>query len=216
MGRQIIVIGVGRFGSAVAMELERLGHEVLAIDRSSRAIEAVADYVTHAVTADVTDQETLRELGAQDFDAAVVAIGTDERSSIMATVLLKKLGVKFVLAKAQNALHGDILSMVGADRVVYPERETGIRVAHSLTMPLAKDYFDVGPGYGLAKVFVDSRLAGKTLEELDLRGRFGVTPLFLRRGEQVIMNPHREERLRLGDELTVAGRDEQLEQLLQM
>ena len=216
MGRQIIVIGVGRFGSAVAMELERLGHEVLAIDRSSRAIEAVADYVTHAVTADVTDQETLRELGAQDFDAAVVAIGTDERSSIMATVLLKKLGVKFVLAKAQNALHGDILSMVGADRVVYPERETGIRVAHSLTMPLAKDYFDVGPGYGLAKVFVDSRLVGKTLEELDLRGRFGVTPLFLRRGEQVIMNPHREERLRLGDELTVAGRDEQLEQLLQM
>ncbi|MCM8749302.1 TrkA family potassium uptake protein [Thermomicrobiaceae bacterium CFH 74404] len=216
MGRQIIVIGVGRFGSAVAMELERLGHEVLAIDRSSRAIEAVADYVTHAVTADVTDLETLRELGAQDFDAAVVAIGTDERSSIMATVLLKKLGVKFVLAKAQNALHGDILSMVGADRVVYPERETGIRVAHSLTMPLAKDYFDVGPGYGLAKVFVDSRLVGKTLEELDLRGRFGVTPLFLRRGEQVIMNPHREERLRLGDELTVAGRDEQLEQLLQM
>ncbi len=216
MRRQIIVIGVGRFGSAVAIELERLGHEVLAIDRSSQAIEAVADYVTHAVTADVTDQETLRELGAQDFDAAVVAIGTDERSSIMATVLLKKLGVKFVLAKAQNALHGDILSMVGADRVVYPERETGIRVAHSLTMPLAKDYFDVGPGYGLAKVLVDSRLAGKTLEELDLRGRFGVTPLFLRRGDHVTMNPHREERLRLGDELTIAGRDEQLEQVLQM
>jgi trk system potassium uptake protein TrkA len=214
MRKQFMVLGVGRFGSAVAIELERLGHEVLAIDRSERAIEAVADYVTHAVTADVTDLEVLRTLGAQDFDAAVVAIGADERSSIMATVLLKKLGVRFVLAKAQNQLHGDILTMVGADRVIYPERETGIRVAHSLTMPLAKDYFDVGPGYGLAKVVVDQRMAGKTLAELDLRERYGVTPLFLRRGDRVIMNPHREERVQVGDELTIAGRDEQLQQVL--
>lgn len=213
MARQIIVLGTGRFGSAVARELERLGNEVLAMDRDPRAVEAVADDVTHAMTADVTDQEILTDLGVQDFDAAVVAIGTEERSSIMATLILKRLGVRLVLSKAQNELHGEILSMVGADRVVFPERETGTRVAHSLLMPLViTDYFDVGPGYGLAKLRA-AKMAGKTLEELDLRGAYGVTPLFLRRRDRVLMNPHREERLEEGDELTVAGRDEQLEQL---
>lgn len=213
MARQIMVLGTGRFGSAIARELERIGNEVLAMDRDSRAVEAIADHVTHAMTADVTDQEILKGLGPEDFDAAVVAIGTDERSSIMATLILKRLGVRQVLSKAQNELHGEILSMVGADRVVYPERETGARVAHSLLMPLVvTDYFDVGPGYGLAKLRA-AKMAGKTLEELDLRGSFGVTPLFLRRRDKVLMNPHREERLQEGDELTVAGRDDQLEKL---
>lgn len=213
MARQIMVLGTGRFGSAIARELERIGNEVLAMDRDPRAVEAIADHVTHALTADVTDQEILKGFGPEDFDAAVVAIGTDERSSIMATLILKRLGVRLVLSKAQNELHGEILSMVGADRVVYPERETGTRVAHSLLMPLVvTDYFDVGPGYGLAKLRA-AKMAGKTLEELDLRGSFGVTPLFLRRRDKVLMNPHREERLEAGDELTVAGRDDQLEKL---
>jgi trk system potassium uptake protein len=208
-----MVLGTGRFGSAVARELERLGNEVLVMDRDPRAVEAIADDVTHAMTADVSDQEILRGIGPHDFDAAVVAIGTDERSSILATLILKRLGVRQVLSKAQNQLHGEILEMVGADRVVYPERETGTRVAHSLLMPLiVTDYFDVGPGYGLAKIRCE-RMAGKTLEELDLRGRYGVTPLFLRRRDKVLMNPHREERLEPGDEITVAGRDEQLEKL---
>jgi trk system potassium uptake protein len=213
VARQIMVLGTGRFGSAIARELERLGNEVLAMDRDPRSIEAIADHVTHALTADVTDLEILKGFGPQDFDAAVVAIGTDERSSIMATLILKRLGVGLVLSKAQNQLHGEILEMVGADRVVYPERETGTRVAHSLLMPLVvTDYFDVGPGYGLAKLRA-SKMAGKTLQELDLRASFGVTPLFLRRKDKVLMNPHREERLEEGDELTVAGRDDQLEKL---
>jgi trk system potassium uptake protein len=213
VARQIMVLGTGRFGSAIARELERLGNEVLAMDRDPRATEAIADHVTHALTADVTDQEVLRGFGPHEFDAAVVAIGTDERSSIMATLILKRLGVRHVLSKAQNELHGEILRMVGADRVVFPERETGTRVAHSLLMPLVvTDYFDVGPGYGLAKLRA-AKMAGKTLEELDLRGSYGVTPLFLRRGDKVLMNPHREERLEEGDELTVAGRDDQLEKL---
>lgn len=208
-----MVLGVGRFGSAVARELERLGHEVLAVDRDPRSIEAIADEVTEAIVADVADQETLTQLGARDFDAAVVAIGTDERSSILATALLKRLGVKLVVSKAQHPLHGEILRMVGADRVIFPETETGTRVAHSLTMPLTvSDYFDVGPGYGLAKVSV-AACAGKTLDELELRGRYGVTPLFLRRGDKVIVNPHGSERLTAQDELIVAGRDEQLERL---
>lgn len=213
MARQIMVVGVGRFGSAVARELEQLGHEVLAVDRDPRAIAAIADDVTQAIVADAVDQDVLTELGAPEFDAAVVAIGTDERSSILATTLLNRLGVKLVVAKAQNKLHGEILQMVGADRVIYPETETGTRVAHSLTMPLSvSDYFDVGPGYGLAKLSVAS-FAGKTLDDLELRTRYGVTPLFLRRGDKVIVNPHGSERLTAKDELTVAGKDEQLEKL---
>lgn len=210
MARQVIILGVGRFGGAIARELENLGHEVLVVDSDGEAIEHIADEVTQAVTADVTDPETLRNLGVQDFDAAVVAIGTEERASILATVLLKRLGVRYVLSKAQNSLHGDILQMVGADRVVYPERETGTRVAHSLTMPESVvDYFDVGPGYGLVKVSTTT-VTGRTIEELDLRGQYNVTPLFLRRGNRVTMNPHRDERLNPGDELVLAGLDEHL------
>lgn len=213
MAQQVIVLGVGRFGSALAIELERLGHEVLAVDSDDQAVEDVADFVTHAVRADVTDIDTLRNLGAQEFDIAVVAIGTDERASILSTVLLKQIGVRYVLAKAHNRLHGDILKMVGADRVVYPEMETGTRVAHTLLMPGAvTDYFDVGPGYGLVKIS-SSTFAGKTIEELNLRAGYNVTPLFLRRGDRIIINPHRGEQLGEGDELIVAGLDEHLARL---
>ena len=213
MARQVLILGAGRFGSAVATELERLGHEVLAVDSDTDVIEAIADEVTQAIVADVTDVDTLRRLGAADFDVAVVAIGTDERASILSTVLLKRLGVRYVLSKAHDPLHGDILRMVGADRVVFPELETGRRVAHSLTMPHAVvDYFDVGPGYGLAKVSCKS-CAGKTIEELNLRRRYGVTPLFLHRDDKVMVNPHPSERLQATDELVVAGLDEQLGRL---
>lgn len=212
MAQQVIVLGLGRFGGAVARELERLGHEVLAVDSHSRAVEEIAPFVTEAICADATDQDTLRDLGAQDFDAAVVGMSTDERASILITVLLKRVGVRFVLAKAHNTLHGDILNMVGADRVVFPELETGTRVAHSFSMPMVVDYFQVAPGYGLEKITTVT-LAGRTLRELDLRGRYGVTPVFLRRGDKVTVNPHIDERLEEGDELTVAGPDDRLERL---
>ena len=212
MPQQVIVLGLGRFGSAAALELERLGHEVLAVDMDIRAVDEIADHVTQAVRADATDPEALQELGAQDFDAAIVGTSSDQRASIFMTVLLKRMGVRFVLAKAQDALHGDILKMVGADRVVYPERETGTRVAHSFSMSMVVDYFEVAPGYGMEKLTTIA-FAGKTLQDLDLRGRYGVTPIFLRRGDKVTVNPHPHERLEAGDELTIAGPDERLEKL---
>ncbi len=118
----------------------------------ARAVGEISDHVTQAVRADATDPETLRGLGAQDFDAAIVGMSSDERASILITLLLKRIGVGFVLSKAQNALHGDILEMVGADHVVYPEHETGTRVAHSFSMSMVVDYFEVAPGYGLEKL----------------------------------------------------------------
>jgi trk system potassium uptake protein TrkA len=208
----VLVLGLGRFGGTVAVELERRGYEVLAVDRDAQAVQQIAGQVTHAVVADVTNENTLRELGAGEFDAAVIGIGVDALSSVLATVLLKRLGTKYVLSKADDALHADILRKVGADRVVLPEFEAGLRVAHSLHMAAALDYFDVGPGFGVVRVLVGNH-AGKTLGELGLTARPDLMPIFLKRGEQVIPQPGPGERLRAGDELTLAGSDEELNRI---
>jgi trk system potassium uptake protein TrkA len=204
---------MGRFGTAVAYELTRLGHEVLAVDRSEQVVRDVADQVTHAAQADITDLEALRDLGVGDFDTAVVAVASSLEASILATVMLKQLGVPRILAKAGTEIHGSILQQVGATRVIYPERETGTRLAHSFTAPGVQDYLDVAPGYGIARVSVPQAWARKSLGDLDLGKTCGVTVLALQRGQSVTLNPHRSEVLRLGDQLIVAGLDEDLARL---
>jgi trk system potassium uptake protein len=211
--RQVAVLGLGRFGQAAAVELTRLGHEVLAVDASERAVLEVAEHVTHSAQADVTDADALRELGVGEMDVAIVAISGVLEASILCTVQVKELGVPRVIAKAATALHGSILERVGADRVVYPERETGIRLAHSFTAAGVRDYLDVAPGYGIARVPVSDALSGKSLAESDLRRTCGVTVVALRRGGSVTLNPPAAEVLRAGDELIVAGLDEDLERL---
>ncbi len=211
--KQVVVIGLGRFGASLARALSEAGHEVLGLDTDLRRVEDAADFLTQTAQVDAADEEALREMGVRNFDVAVVAIGTDIKSSILATLLLKRLGVGMVVSKAQDDLHGEILEKVGADRVVYPERETGIRVAHAITTPSLVDYLQVMPGYGIAKLAVPPPLAGKELGQLDLKGAFGLTTLILRRGGEVIVNPSRSEVVRSGDTLVLAGRDEQLEAL---
>lgn len=211
--KQVVVIGLGRFGTSLARTLSELGHEVLGLDTDLRQVEEVSEFVTQAVQVDATDEDALREMGVRNFDIAVVAIGTDIKSSILVTLLLKRLGVPMVVSKAQDDLHGDILAKVGADRVVYPERETGTRVAHALTTPNLVDYLEVMPGYGIAKLVAPPTFVGKELGQLDLKGTFGLTTLILRRGDEVIVNPPRSEVVGRGDILVLAGRDEQLEAL---
>jgi trk system potassium uptake protein TrkA len=128
-------------------------------------------------------------------------------------MVLKRLGVQTVIAKAGSLLHGEILARVGADRVVFPERETGLRLAHSFNVPHVIDYLDVAPSFGIEKIRPPKSFIGKTLGELDLKGRMGLTPVALRRGRQVFVNPAREERVAEGDELILIGRDEKLEQI---
>lgn len=210
---QVLVIGLGRFGSAVALELERLGHEVLAIDRSEELVNDIAHDVTHALQLDAADEDALRSAGAGDFATAIVAISSDAQPSIFATMVLKRLGVRTVIAKAGSLLHGEILARVGADRVVFPERETGLRLAHSFSVPNVLDYLDIAPNFGIEKIRPPASFIGKSLGELDLVGRLGLTPIALRRGEQVFVNPARDERLADGDELILIGRDGKLEQL---
>jgi trk system potassium uptake protein TrkA len=210
---QVMVIGLGRFGSAVARELERLGHEVLAVDRSESRVNDIASDVTHALELDAADEEALRSAGAADFATAIVAISSDAEPSIFATMVLKRLGVRNVIAKAGSKLHGEILSRVGADRVIFPELETGLRLAHSFRVPNVIDYLDVAPGFGIEKIRPPRAWVGRTFAELDLKTKIGLTPVALRRGRQVIVNPPRDERLAEGDELILVGEDDRLEQL---
>ena len=130
--KQFAVIGLGRFGTSVAMTLQQLGHEVLAIDADEERVQKISDQVTHVVQADTTDENSLQALGLRNFDAVVVAIGENVQANVATTLLVKDMGVPFIIAKARNALHGKMLEKIGADRVVYPERDMGQRVAHSL------------------------------------------------------------------------------------
>ena len=213
MKRQIAVLGLGRFGQAVALELTALGHDVLAVDRDEKVVQSIADEVTHAVQADITDPEALEALGLADFDTAIVAVSESLEASIMATVLLRRLGVHRIIAKAAHALHGSILEQVGAMRVVYPERETGFRVAHSFHAPGVQDYLDAAPGYGIARVAVAPSWVGKMIGELDLPGSCRLSVLAVTRAGSVILTPSPDETLQPSDSLIVAGLDEDLEHL---
>ena len=199
MKQHVAVVGLGRFGSAVATELVRLGHEVLGIDSDINTVQALSGALSHVVQAEATDEESLAGLGVAEFDAAVVGITGDLETSILATLLLKRLGVKRVVVKARNATHGEILERVGADRVVYPERDTGLRVAHSWTSTDITDSLDVVEGYSVSRVAIPAALVGKTIQHAVLDREFNVSLLLLARGERVTVYPSPSETLRSGD-----------------
>ena len=212
MKYSVLVIGLGRFGTSAARELMRLGHDVLAVDRDEQPVNDIAPVVTQALQADASDVDALKAIGAGEFDHAIVAISSATEASIFATLALKQLGVRNVVAKAGTALHGTILERVGADRVVYPEREMGVRVANIFAYPNVIDYIDTAPGFGITMLRPPAGSIGKTLTELDL-GRRQLSPVALRRGDRVTVNPASSEIIQDGDLLILVGRDAGLEQL---
>ncbi len=212
MKHSVLVIGLGRFGTSAARELMRLGHDVLAVDRDEQQVNDIAPSVTQALQVDASDVDGLKAIGASEFDHAIVAISSAAEPSIFATMALKQLGVRNVVAKAGTALHGAILERVGADRVVYPEREIGARVAHLFPYPDVLDYMDIAPGFGITMLRPPSAFLGKTLGELEL-GRRELSAVALRRGDKVTVNPHHGERIAEGDLLILVGRDSGLERL---
>lgn len=205
MKQQVAVVGLGRFGSAVATELVRLGHEVLGVDSDINVVQALSAELSHVVQAEATDEETLSRLGISEFDAAVVGITANLEDSILATLLLKRLGVKRVVVKARNNTHGEILTRVGADRVVYPEHDTGLRVAHSWTSTDITDSLDVVEGYSITRVAVPVELVGQSIQKAVLDRGLNVTLLLLARGERVTVYPSPAETLRADDILVMAG-----------
>ncbi len=212
---QVLVVGLGRFGSALARELEVLGHEVLAVDANESIVNELAPDVTHALQLDATDEAALRAAGAGDFPTAMIAISSDTEASIFAAMALKRLGVKTVIAKAGSQLHGAILERVGVDRVVYPEAEMAVQVARTHGNPSVIEYLNVAPKVGLEKISPPAAFVGKTMADLDLPGRLGLTPIALRRGDRVTVNPGPSERIGEGDELILIGPDDRLERLRQ-
>lgn len=210
---QVAVLGLGRFGTAVAHELMRLGHDVLVVDSDEHLIQDIAPHVTHAVQADMTNPDALTQLGLDQFDTIIIGVSEQLEVSILATALLKRMGVPRVIAKAAGDLHGSILEQVGAAKVVFPEREAGVRVARSLAARGVRDYLDIAPGHGFALAPVAPQFVGRTLGEINLPASCDVTVMAIVRRGQVTLLPPATTRLELGDELVVAGRDEGLARL---
>lgn len=211
--KQFAVIGLGRFGSSVARTLAQMGHEVLAIDTSEERVDAVSEVVTRAVQLDAMDEDSLQAVGIRNFDTVVVAIGENIQASILVALILKELGVKHVVVKAANELHGKVLEKIGVDKVIYPERDMGVRLARYLGSRHLVDYLDLSPDYSIVEVEVDERMAGKTLAQMDLRARKGLSVVAIRRGPSIIMGPGGDDAVQRGDILVVIGGKRDLERL---
>ena len=207
------VIGMGRFGSSVVHTLHEMGHHVLAMDRDEEALRRVTDYATHAVQIDATDPEALRAVGITNFDAVIVSIGADVQESILTTLLLKEMGVKKVVSKAVDELQGRVLEKVGADLVVRPERDMAVRVARSLASRNVVDMLELSTSYLVEEVSVSDKLSGRSLSDLDLRTRFGVNVLLIKRDSQILITPPPETQLQAGDVLVVVGEKQGLSRL---
>ena len=204
------MLGMGRFGSAVAIELGRLGFEVLAVDANPRNVQSYAQQVTHIVEADATNPEVLRQLGAADASHAVVGIGSDIEASILATAALDDLAVPNIWAKAVTKAHGRILERVGAHHVVYPEHDMGHRVAHLLGDRML-DWLQLDDDFALAETVVPNAIAGLTLMEAGVRAKYGVTVVCVKPAGQAFTYATPETVMAPGDVLVVAGPTEAAE-----
>jgi len=204
---------MGRFGLSVASALSGMGFDVLAIDANEQRTQAVSNIVTHAVSADSTDEEALRALGIRNFDVVVVAIGQDIQASILTTLILKDLGGPLIVVKAQNELHGKVLNKIGADKVIYPERDMGLRVAHHLTSPNILDYIELSDEYSIAEMRATPGMLGQNLKELDVRAKFGCNVMAIKRGTKMNISPTADDRLEEGDILIIVGQKNDLTKL---
>lgn len=207
------VIGIGRFGSSVVRTLYEMGHRVQAMDKDEEALRQVTEHCTNMIQIDSTDQEALRAVGITNFDVVVVAIGTGIQESILTTLILKQLGVKKVVSKAINELQGRVLEKVGADLVIYPEREMGERVARVLASAHVMDQLALSPDYLVEEVRVGPKIEGRTLGDLDFRRKYEISVLLIKRDNQIHVSPLPETELKSEDVLVVFGKKEQLSRL---
>jgi trk system potassium uptake protein TrkA len=211
----VAVIGLGRFGSSLALELVKGGHQVLGIDNDDKIVQSLAGELTHVVTANTTDEDTLKELGLADLDCAVVAIGADLEASILTTSLLLQIGVKQLWVKANSTAHGRILEQIGAHHVIFPEYEMGRRVAHMVTGE-SLDYVQIDEDFVMVKSICPESFDGQTLAELKIRSNYEVTVVAVNSGDGVYAPAFPETKLSAGDLLVVAGRKQPLDEFVQL
>lgn len=207
---EFAVIGLGRFGTSLALALMEDGHSVLGIDADPVIVQRISADITYAVSCDATDEEALQEVNITAFDTVVVAIGVDFESNLLVTSALKSLGVRHVISKAVTSRQQEILLRVGADRVVLPEHDAGRRLAEELIAPAVLERVHLGPDHSVAEVRVPSSLAWRSLAQLDLRRRMGVTVLVIKRGEQLLVSPTADTVLLDDDLLVILGENDAL------
>jgi trk system potassium uptake protein TrkA len=217
--KQFGVIGLGRFGSAMAATLAELGHDVIGVDGDESRVQQLADVVTHAIQLDATDEKALRAAGIQDVDVAVVSIGENIESSLLVVMQLRELGIQTIVAKAVTPLHGRILEKLGVSRVIFPEREMAMRVAHSLVMPNVIDYIELSRDFSIVEIPAPDTFVGRSLKQLELRPRLGLTLIAIKRRADdragIVTNiaPSADETIHAGDVLALLGSNERLNQL---
>ncbi len=203
--KQFIVIGLGRFGTSVAETLYALGNDVLAVDIDEEAVQNIAEKVTHAVQVDANDENSLRALGISNFDVAIISIGSDIQANILSTLLVKEMNVKHIITKANNALHAKVLYKIGANRVIFPERDMGIRVAHNLCSSSILDYIELSPDFSIAEVVTPKEWEGYSLKDLNLRVRYGINVVAIKRDDDIEVSPAAEEVIQESDIIVAIG-----------
>ena len=206
--RQFAVIGLGRFGSNMAKALSKMGYEVLAIDKNQHKVQEFSDEVTHVVQADTTDENALRELGILNFDVVVVAIGEDVQANVLTTLQLKEIGVNFIVATSRNSLHTKLLEKVGADRIVAPERDMARRVAYNLASTSVMDYIELSPRFSIVEITAPKAFQNKTIAESNIRAKYGINVVAIKRGEDLIISPLPSEKIIKDDIVVVVGKNE--------
>lgn len=211
--RQVLVIGLGRFGCAIAETLCLEDVQVLGIDHRRDLVEDMRDRLTQVVQADSTDRDAMSALGAGEFDTAFVTMGGDVKASCITTMLLKEMGVAHVVAKASDEFHGRMLEKLGADKIVFPERDMGKRIAHNLVSGNLLEYIELSPDFSMAEIAAEPDWVGKKLMELHLRDRMGINVVAVRSGEKTNPLPTAETLIREGDVMLVVAGEEVLVKL---
>ena len=207
MKQNYAIIGLGRFGGSICRSLVESGQEVLVIDSNEDRVNEYMNIATHAVVGNAQDEMTLRSLGIRNFDHVIVAIGEDIQASILVTLMLKEMGVPNILAKAQNEYHARVLEKIGADKVVHPERDMGVRIAHNLVSKNILEFIELSDEFTLAEIRVTNpKFFNRTLIDLNFRQKYGLTVVAIRRGSgKVVVSPEAAEVVREYDNLLVIG-----------
>ena len=215
MKKSFLVIGAGRFGKSVAHILNEAGHDVMVVDKDEALIQDISSEVTEAITADATLESSIKAIGAMDFDAVVLAIGSDIQASIMAAILLIENEAKYIVAKAQTDLHGKVLEKIGVNRVVYPERDMGHKVARSLIAPTIIDMIEFSNDYSIVEVQATEEMVGKSLSKLDLLSHHEVNVIAIRSNseQEAIILPLTDDIIKPGDVIVAIGKNKSLHKL---
>lgn len=202
---QFAVIGLGRFGSAMAKSLAGMGKDVLAIDARESNINNIREYVTHSIIAEATEANVLKELGINNFDAVIIAIGENIQASILVAMMCKELGVKRIIAKAHNSTHKKVLEKIGVDLVIIPEEEMAVKLASCLNHPNMSDLMGLTDDYSIVETGIPKNWRGKNLAQLNIRDKYLINLLMIKRGNEVIAPPTGETILMEGDKLIAGG-----------